>query len=212
MTPLDPLSPDADQARRLLADELAKPEYLDPGNWLRDELQRLLEWITRGPDTHSALSDPQLVAIVLGVVALVAVVGWAVMGPVRAERRRRAVPVLSEEDRTAAELRVDAERLAALGDWGPATLQLYRALVRGLGERGVISESPGMTAHEAAGRAAERLPGLADGLEAGAAVFDGLAYGDRPGSRQQYDTIASLLDAAAAARPGRAPVAAEVAP
>jgi hypothetical protein len=194
MRPLSPLTPGADEARRLLADELARPEYLDPGNWLRDELQRLLEWITRGPDSHSGLSDPQVVAIVLGVVVLAGVVVWALMGPVRSARRRPPVPVIGEEGRTA----------AGLGEWGPATLQLYRALVRGLGERGVIDENPGLTAHEAAGRAGERLPALAGDLVAAADTFDRLAYGDRPGSRQQYDAVAALLAAAAAVRPGRA--------
>lgn len=196
-----PLTPDADQARRLLENELAKPEYRDPGNWIRDQLQRLLDWLTSGPDNVTTMSDGQLAALIIGAVILAGALIWLVMGPLRADRRRKPGAVLDDEERSAADLLQDARLLAGSDDWSQATLQAYRAMVRSLAERAIIDESPGMTAHEAATRAAPRLPSLASALANGADVFDALAYGHRPGSRSQYETMLALHDQVAATSP-----------
>nr|WP_300144767.1 DUF4129 domain-containing protein [Propionicimonas sp.] len=195
-----PLTPDADEARRQLADELAKPIYADVQSWISDQLRKLLDWLTGNPDSTGALSSAQLVAIVAVTVGIAAIAIWTFMGPLRTERRRRA-DVLAAEERTADELRADATRLAAADEWGEATLQLFRALIRSLSERAVIDEFPGMTADEAVGRAVPRLPGLADRLVRAAGVFDALAYGRRPGTPAQYREMLALDTDAAGARP-----------
>lgn len=196
-----PLTPDADEARRQLADELSKPVYADVQNWLVDQFNKLIDWLTGGTSSSGSLSSGQLALIVVVAVALAAVAIWTFMGPLRAERRHRGHAMLAEETRTSAELRADAAALAASDDWGAATMQLFRALIRSLGERAVIDEFPGMTAHEAAGRAAPRLPEFADPLHRAADVFDALAYGRRPGSPQQYHDLRALDAAVAHARP-----------
>jgi hypothetical protein len=196
-----PLTPDADEARRQLAEELSKPIYTDVQNWLSDQFHKLLDWLAGDRQATGTLSSGQLAAVGLGIAVIAAVAIWAVMGPLRTERRRRTAAVLADEERTAAQLRADAAALAASDAWGEATVQLFRALVRSLGERAVIEETPGMTAHEAAGRAGVRLPGLAERLARGADVFDALAYGRRPGSRGQYESMRALDDEVAAARP-----------
>jgi hypothetical protein len=202
-----PLTPDADEARRLLESELSKPEYFDTQNWIADQFDRLVDWLTGGPGTVTTMTDGQLAALIVGVLALAGLAVWAFMGPLRGDVRHRTDAVLAGEDRTAADLRADAGRLAASDEWGRATLQVYRAIVRSLSERAIIEETTGMTAHEAATRAIPRLPGLTARLIAAAEVFDALAYGNRPGSRAQYEALLALDSEAAAAQPRVLPVA-----
>ncbi|MBN9106104.1 MAG: DUF4129 domain-containing protein [Propionibacteriaceae bacterium] len=196
-----PLTPSADEARQQLSGELSKPVYADVRNWIADQFQRLLDWLTGDPQSTHALSSGQLTAIVVTVAAVAAVAIWTFLGPVRTERRRRETAVLADEDRSAQQLREDAARLAAADEWGRATIELFRALVRSLGERAVIQDTSGLTAHEAAAQAGVRLPDLAAGLAEGAEVFDALAYGRRPGSRQQYHAMLALDAGVAQARP-----------
>jgi hypothetical protein len=196
-----PLTPGADEARQQLSDELSKPVYTDLRNWLSDQFERFFDWLTGDQQSTNALSSGQLTAIVVTVVLLAAVAVWTFLGPVRTERRRNQTAVLADEERTAQQLRDDAARLAAADEWGQATIQLFRALVASLGERRVIEDTTGLTAHEAAEQAGVRLPGLASGLTEGARVFDGLAYGRRPGSRQQYEAMLALDVALSQARP-----------
>jgi hypothetical protein len=186
-----PLIPDAPEARRQLADELANPIYADVQNWIYDQFGKLLDWLVGDPSPAGSLSSSQLTALVITLVGLAAMVVWFSTGGLRAERRVRGA-VFSEEERTADQLRTDAARLAAADEWASATVELFRALIRSLGERAVIEEFGGMTAHEAAGQAAPRLPGLADRLAGAADVFDALAYGHRPGSSSQYQEMFDL--------------------
>lgn len=104
-------------------------------------------------------------------------------------------------DATATQLRAEAARLGQTGAWTQAVIQLFRALIRSLGERGVIDESPGMTAHEAAGRGGERLPAFRAALDDAASTFDGLAYGTWTGTRAQYERLVELDAQVARARP-----------
>ncbi|MDQ7992284.1 MAG: DUF4129 domain-containing protein [Propionicimonas sp.] len=196
-----PLTPDAEEARRQLETELAKPEYYNAGGWFGDQLDRFWDWLLGDPATTSGLSDSQLLAVVVAVVVLAGLAIWAFMGPLRRERRVRSATVQAEEGRTAAELRGRAADLAEAGEWVPATMQLFRGIVRSLAERTIIDETPGITAHEAAERAAERLPTAAVGLADGADLFDALAYGDRPGGRDQYEQLVTLDAELAGLRP-----------
>ncbi len=186
-----PLIPDAPEARRQLADELANPIYADVQNWLADQFRKLLDWLVGGPSPAGSLSSGQLTALVVTLVGLAAVIIWFSTGGIRAERRMRGA-VFADEERTADQLRTDAARLAAADEWASATVELFRALIRSLGERAIIEESGGMTAREATGRAAPRLPDLADRLTGAADVFDALAYGHRSGSASQYREMVEL--------------------
>lgn len=196
-----PLTPGADEARQQLSDELSKPIYADVRNWFSDQLQKLLDWLTGDQQPSDTLSSGQLTAIVVIVLAVAAVAVWTFLGPVRTERRRNRTAVLADEERTAQQLRDDAARLAAADEWGQATIQLFRAQVASLGERGIIEDTSGLTAREAGAQAGVRLPDLAPGLAEGAQVFDGLAYGRRPGSGRQYEAMLALDAAVSQARP-----------
>ncbi len=186
-----PLIPDAEEARRQLADELANPIYADVQNWIADQFRKLLDWLVGDPSPAGSLSSGQLTALVITLVGIAAVAIWLSTGGVRAERRKRGA-VFANEERTADQLRSDAARLAAADEWASATVELFRALIRSLAERTIIEEFGGMTAHEAAAQAAPRLPGLAERITAAAEVFDALAYGHRSGSAQQYQDMLDL--------------------
>jgi len=195
-----PLVPDADEARRQLADELANPVYADVQNWISDQFRKLVDWLVGDPSPAGSLSSGQLAALVITLVGIAAVVIWFSTGGVRAERRLRGA-VFSDEERTAEQLRTDAARRAAADEWSAATVGLFRAMIRSLAERVIIEEFGGMTAHEAAAQAAPRLPGLAGRVTGAAEVFDALAYGHRPGSARQYQEMLELDAEVARTRP-----------
>ncbi|WP_134766940.1 DUF4129 domain-containing protein [Nocardioides sp. 1609] len=188
-----PLDPSADEARRLLQAELAKPDYYDD-----DLLQRLLDWIDRRVDgaIDGASSMPPLTwfAITVLVVGLVGGVGLLLA---RARGTARHAPdrvgaVLTDEVATAAELRGRAERALAEGRYADAVVDGFRALARRQVERGRLDDSPGITAHEVAAALASTYPDRRDRTAAGADLFDAVRYGERPATRDQAVAVLDL--------------------
>lgn len=198
-----PLTPSADEARRLLSDELGKPIYLDARNWLVDQLHKLMDWLSQSPQPGpggAPLSTGQGLWIGFGIAVVILVVIWALAGPLRAERRQ-ARELFDNELRSSSDLRSVAAALAASGEWGPAMIELFRAMIRSLSERVVIEEFAGMTADEASALASVRLPEFADRLALAARDFDAVAYGHQSGSAAQYQLLVELDAAVAAAKP-----------
>jgi hypothetical protein len=198
-----PLTPTADEARRQLQEEVLKPEYLQVQEWWNQLLDRLVDWLGVRTLT-AALNAPTAVGVVVAVVVLAGLVAILLAIRNSARRRRPEAGLMEGEERTATDLRAEAESLAGNGEWATAILQRFRGIVRALSERAIILETPGMTAHEAAAQAAERLPDLAARLGGGADVFDAIAYGGRPGSPERYRAMVELDDAVAAAKPVQA--------
>lgn len=195
-----PVEPDADEARRWVLEELAKPEYsTDPSL-----LARFIEWLTGLFDGAPVLdlSTPWVALVIVAVVLLVAGIAYRVAGPVRLSRRRASSAVVLEDDtRSATELRAAADAAAATGDWATAVLERFRAVVRALEERALLDPRPGRTAWEAAQAAGERLPDVAGDLGRGAHLFDDVCYG-KVAVGPDADAFLRDLDArAAAARP-----------
>lgn len=187
-----PLTPNSDEARRELAHELSNPIYSDPGSWIDDLINRLLDWLTGGTPPTEGLSTGQLVALIVVAAALAAVVVWALLGPVRSRRRARGTALFAADERTATQLRTEAESLASSEQWSLAYVTLFRAMIRTLGERGVITEFAAMTAQEASDLASQRLPGFEARLGAAAGVFDLLAYDHRTARADQYQQLVDL--------------------
>ena len=199
---MTPITLSRDEARRQLEQELAKAEYLDPGGWLTNWWRRALDAVLSLPDELGDYPASQLgTIIVAAIVVAVLVVVVIVAGPLRRDRRVHENSMFDGEEHTAAELRDEAGRLGDVGEWTQATIQRFRALIRDLGERAVIDESPGMTAHEAVARTNVRLPDFAAALGEAADVFDGLAYGRRAAVRVQYEQMAALDESVRRARP-----------
>lgn len=196
-----PITPDADQARRWAEDELSKAEYSSGGeSWLA----RLMDWFARlldglGDGVGSFAGPWGAIGIGLAIAAVLAVVIWLVVGPLRRNRRVATESGLFEDDRDADALDQDAARAAREGDWATATMQAYRATIRRLSERHLLDLTPGLTAHEAAGIGGAAVPALADALAIDAEAFDGLRYGHRGAGPDDYAHARATLERAASA-------------
>lgn len=201
-----PLTPDGDEAREWAERELAEPVYAEAEPTLFDRIARAIgEFFERLFSTQLEGPWGSTLAVVAAVVAIVLIVAaFLVWGVPRATRRSRvAVAELfgEAEARSAAELRAAAESHAARRDWDAAIVLRFRALARGLAERGVLETPPGATVHGFARQAARVFPGSGVALEDAATAFDDVRYLRRPGTAELYRRVASVDDAVRAARP-----------
>ena len=181
--------PDAEEARRLAEQELAKPEYLaaQPNAFDRASLA-VLEFLERllNPDLGNGAGGLALLITIAAVVIALLVIGILAWGRPRASRLRLAHPeLLGEHDQlSAAQLRETADGLARSGDWSGAVTQRYRALARSLIERELLDPAPGATAQSIAAAAAHVFPEERAALLHAAQLFDGVRYlgtsGDEP--------------------------------
>jgi len=190
-----PVDPDADEARRLLLDELSKAEYREAQPTWFDRLAAAIgDWL-QSLTVGSAGGPPGIgVLIVILVVVVALVVAFLVFGlPRLATRSRDSGSLFGDDDaRDAATIRRAAESAASGGDFALAITEMFRATARGLAERTVLTTSPGTTAHDFAQRAATAFPAFVGPLGDAAASFDQVRYLGREGTRAQYDAIAAL--------------------
>lgn len=209
-----PVVPDADQAREWARDELAKTEYSDQGtSWF----ETFLEWVSELFDSVGSMSGNLgplwTIIIVLLAVAIVALVIWLVLGPLRRSRRSKArVGILDDDDRSSEQMRDAAQAAEAIGDWDTATMEWYRASVRSMEERGRISDSPGATAREAAQLLAKASPAVASQAALSAHSFDVARYGsgglgeaEAAQARATYQSLAHARGASRSNAPVREP-------
>ncbi|GAA2040562.1 hypothetical protein GCM10009819_27640 [Agromyces tropicus] len=206
-----PLDPDAEEARRWVADELARPEYRAAEPTAFDlAAQAVRDWIADLFSGATGLPGPALALIAVLVVAGLVVVGLIVFGLPRLRRRARAtVPLFDDGDvRDAATLRRSAERAAAAGDWSLAIEERFRALARDLLERELVQVHPGTTAHGVGRAASAPFPDHRDRLEAAADAFDAVRYLGRPGDATAYAAVSALEAELATTRPTAAPAGA----
>lgn len=203
MIALDPpVVPDAETARGWAEEELARAEYAEGGgSWLQHLLDTLSGWLEGwGEGVGASLGPVGTVAAVVAALAAVAGVTWLVMGPLRRGRRGTAAHGLFADERGADSLEASARHAADAGDWATATTQLYRALIRRLAERRVITLTAGVTAHEAATAAAAAVPTLADRVTRDADAFDALRYGGAVGDARAYAHVRETYRSAREAR------------
>ncbi|PPF31150.1 DUF4129 domain-containing protein [Rathayibacter tritici] len=199
-----PLDPDANEARRLLLEELADPRYRAAEPTLFDRVvQAIRDWFTSL--TLPGDGPPVPVAAVIGVLVLVALVVAALLiaGRPRVARRSAVTgAVLADDDtRSAAALRSLAEAAAARGDWDEALVERFRALVRSLDERTVLRVSPGTTALGLSSRASAAFPSSTAALRRAADDFDRVRYLGQPCGSAEYERVAALDRELAAASP-----------
>jgi hypothetical protein len=199
-----PLDPDAPEARRLILDELAKPEYQQAQpNWLDQLASAFLEWFQSIQVSGTGGPSSSAMIVVVVAVLLVAIVAFLVFGLPRLDRRSRVTGSLfgEDDDRTAAAMRRDAAQAAASGDYTLAIAELFRAIARDLAERTVLTVSPGTTARDFAGRAGRAFPASADQLGDAAVAFDDVRYLDRVGTADEYERLVTLDRALRDTRP-----------
>jgi len=189
-----PVTPDPDTARRWAEDELAKSVYHRSeslfdriGSWLTEQIAKLFDR-TGGADFPPLLylAGAVLLAAIILIAAKVAV-------PAVRQRGRTSSAVLLDDDtRTSAQIRTDARAAAAAGDDTVASLEYFRAMVRGCEERVVIDERAGRTAREASRDIAASIAAHHEPLRTGAVAFDELCYGHRAGTPSDTESMAAL--------------------
>ncbi|BDZ38748.1 DUF4129 domain-containing protein [Microbacterium suwonense] len=197
--------PDGDEARRWAGEELAKHEYqAAKPTWFDEAVTAVVDWFFGlFTDKGAGSVAPIVVTLIVIVVIAALVVALLVWGRPRASRtvRRRAELLGERDDRTAAQLRAEAERRARERDWDEAIVLRYRALARALMERDLIDPAPGATAQSIARDARGPFPGVADRLHAAATAFDAVRYLRTPGDEAGYRAMAAVDDDLSAATP-----------
>jgi hypothetical protein len=193
-----PLSPSADEARRLLRDELARSEYQSSKPGLLDRVASAFwDWVSSlrfGPVSGT----PAFLLVLLLVAAVVVLlVVFLVYGRPRLNRRGHAEGELfgQSDSRTADALLAAADRAAATGDFALAIEEAYRSIARELDERGVLSTPPGTTARAFAVRVSALSPDRSDEILAAGRSFDEVRYLERPGTESAYRQIRELAAA-----------------
>jgi len=205
-----PLVPDPDEARRWAEEELARPEYAaaepTPLDRVAQAIGDFLAGLFRGGDGLAGWDNLlTVVVIVLGIAIVLA--AFLIWGRPRALHRSQApmLELFGADERTAAELRRDAQAAAAAQRWDDAVVLAFRALARSVAERGIVDPVPGATVHAFARETARAFPDDRARLDAAAAAFDDVRYLRRPGTPELYDLVVSADSALAAARPQALP-------
>ncbi|WP_052460566.1 DUF4129 domain-containing protein [Microbacterium gorillae] len=192
-----PLLPDPDDARRLLESELSDPAYAEARPTLLDRMAKAVFDFIADIFNGSANGGGSalIVIIVAAVVITLAVLAVVFWGRPRLRAASRVDPddlFGSDEGRPAAELRAAAATAARDGRFDDAIVLEFRALARGLAERGAVSLTPGATVHAFASEATTAFPTAATELGAVADVFDAVRYLRAPGTQEAYQRVCAL--------------------
>jgi hypothetical protein len=184
-----------DEAARAARAELSKVIYTSRQTplwqrvvgWVVDRLERALSVV--GGTGLGVLSVLVILALAVGL--LLVVLRWT--GPLRGSAAV-GQPLFTGRQQSAEDHRRAADDHAAAGRWRECVIERFRAVIRGLEERGLLDERPGRTAAEAARDAAVTLPSSAAELAAGAHLFDEIAYGTLAARPEHSAELASLDD------------------
>lgn len=193
-----PLDPSSGEGRRLLADELSRREYSSEESPLRRAVRLVVDWFLGIFD--GASGGPLSLwwyAVVAGVVlALIAVLGWALvrLQPARRARRAGAGGVFDEAGVSAEDYRRRARAARAAGDHGGAVVDGFRAVVAEAVERDLLDDAPGATAREIALVLSTVFPADGPALGGAARVFDAVRYGDQRAGHEDADAVLALED------------------
>ena len=198
--------PDGDEARRWAEDELSNPRYADAKpTWFdmvaRDIGRFLGDLFTSDNGANVGPSALIIVSVIIAAALIAALIIWGRPRGASAVRRRGGDLLGASDDRTAAQLRSDAERSARDGDWDAATILRFRAVARGLLERDLIDPAPGATAQSIAREAAGVFDDEAAAMRSAATAFDDVRYLRHPATEQTYHEIAATDDRLRARRP-----------
>lgn len=204
----DVFVPDGDEARRWAEEELAKQQYQAARpTWFDRFIADIVDWFF-GLFTADGSGAVAPFAVTLIVIVLVAalIVALLVWGRPRASRAvpRRTDLLGERDDRTAAQLRAEAEKRAREQDWDSAVVLRFRALARSLLERDLIDPAPGATAQGIAREAAAPFPGFADRLHRAATAFDTVRYLRVSATEADYRALAAAEDDLRSASPQHA--------
>ncbi|GGF45843.1 hypothetical protein GCM10010922_21980 [Microbacterium sorbitolivorans] len=199
--------PDADEAREWAEEELSKAVYQVTEPTLFDKVARAIgEFVQRllSPNLSGGAFSPIWAVIIVAIVLGGIVLAFVIWGRPRGDHRTGSggsAAVFDDDALSAAELRAASAAAAARGDWDEAIVMRFRALARGLDERGILHAPPGMTARALAADAGVFFPNLAGELAQSAALFDDVRYLRRHGSADAARALDELEARVAAASP-----------
>jgi len=188
--------PDGDEARRWAEEELSDPRYADAKpTWFdlvaRDIGRFIADLFTSDNGANVGPWALIIVSAVIVAALITALIIWGRPRSSRAVRRARTDLLGEQDDRSAAQLRADAERSARGGDWDTATVLRYRAIARGLLERDLIDPAPGATAQSIAREASAVFADEAVAMRRAAVSFDDVRYLRHPANEESYRDLAA---------------------
>ncbi|TFB17647.1 DUF4129 domain-containing protein [Microbacterium sp. 3H14] len=188
--------PDGDEARRWAEEELSNPRYADAKPTWFDlfarDVGRFLADLFNADNSANVGPAALIIVIALIVAALIAaLIIWGRPRRSRTVRRGRADLLGAADDRSASQLRSDAERRAREGDWSTATILRYRAIARSLLERDLIDPAPGATAQSIARDAIRVFEQEAEAMRRAATAFDDVRYLGHAATEQTYRELAA---------------------
>ncbi len=198
------LMPDADEARRLLQDELAKAAYVEAQPTIVERvIADVLRSLGRLLDGVQGLgSGPGTLLVAIGAAVLIVVAVVLVRPRLNARGRTPEAAVFEDGARRSADQhRRRSSELAALGDWNGAVAELLRAIIRSAEERVVIEEQAGRTATEAAMQLGGMFPSLAPDVGWLADRFNETHYGNGTATAGDHRRAAALDAQLTAERP-----------
>lgn len=206
----DPFVPDGDEARRWAEEELSNPRYADAKptwfDYVARDIGRFLADLFSS-DNGEAVGPAALIIVSILIVAalVVALIIWGRPRRSRSVRRANTDLLGAADDRTAAQLRADAERSARDGDWDTATVLRFRAIARDLLERDLIDPAPGATAQAIAREASALFADEAAAMRDAAIAFDDVRYLRHPATAESYGSISATDERLRSRRPEAVP-------
>jgi len=202
--------PDGDEARRWAEQELADPRYADAKpTWFdliaRDIGRFLADLFSADNGASVGPSALIIVSIIVFGALVAALIIWGRPRRSQSVRVARGGLLGAEDDRSAAQLRTDADRAARAQDWDEATILRFRALARGLLERDLIDPSPGATAQAIAREVSAVFPVESDPVRRAAVSFDDVRYLRHPATAERYAELAATDERLRSLRPDLVP-------
>lgn len=207
-----PVRPDAEEARRWAAEELAKAEYRDAApSWLQTLWEDFLRWLSSldgSAESAGPVPSPVIGIVIAVIIAIAVILARPRLNPAPRQARDVFEPdsMLGAQD-----YRARAEAAAASGNWGDAVVDRFRALVSSAEARSILDPQPGRTADEVARDLAVPFRHEAARLDAAARTFDAVRYGNAAANKVDYHAMTSLDTALETTRPQRASAANNVA-
>ena len=194
------LDPTPAEAREWLTQELHGSGY--QRSWMESAIGWVIRQVRRLLGAAGDLAGASPVFTVLVALAVIALLVW-VLPKVRRDSRapRSAGAVLEDLTITARTYRDRAAKSLREGRYDDAVLDSFRAIAKDMGDRTLLDDAPGRTAHEASLALAPLFPGHADRLARAADLFDAVRYGHRRATADQAGEIQHLDAELVTARP-----------
>lgn len=189
-----PVQPDADEARRLLQDELAKGVYRQAEPSLLERAwTAVLTWLGELlGQIRSVDAGVGTILLAVGAGVVIAVAVLLIKPRLNAVRRPDPTVFPAQSSLSAQAHRDTAEAAARTGNWDEALTERFRAITRAAEERVILDEQAGRTAVEVAHRLQDLFAAQSEELHWLAERFNEVHYGSRPAGQPDYRRAAEL--------------------